>query len=283
MKTSQALFTVLYALGTHALASTMMYTFEDPNSVSNDFTLNQSGSGVFRESSGGLSNSARLRAPSSTNDFAAVVGNGPVSFNTSSDFSFTQSLFFKTTAVAGAENDDEPVILGITDLASQAAPSNYALMQNNFVNAAMRTNSATTAFPADDSPFAFTFLGSSQNSSFTGQAVGAQLQADSWYQLTVDYSYLNATDQWSLAREVFSVDADGLNPLSLVSATTTLNNPFGQNQDIALYGFLAGDSGEAGSVAAFDNVVLVSIPEPSSLALMIIGMAGVFTLLRRKR
>jgi len=263
---------------THAVASTVLYDFEDTNTLSDDFTFNGTGS---QQSTGGLNNSGRLQAPNSTNDFAAVISNGPVSFDTSSDFTVTQSVYFKTTSIAGTEPDDEPVILGLTDQSSQAATGNYALMANNFLNVALRINTNSNSFPSPYSAYDFIFLGSSANGSFTGQGseVG-NLAADSWYFFTVDFTYDSLNDEWDMARSVFNADSDGTVQSLVAGDTFSLSNPFGSNPD--LYGFVAGDSGTEGSVESFDNATLVSIPEPSSL--LLVGLAlGAGALFRNRK
>lgn len=282
MKTILPTIILSLALAATTQAQTVLYDFNTPGQLTGDLTYAQNTFGGTQQSSGGLSNSGYVVGSDfNTSQFTAVAKNA-YSTSTAADFTLTQSVYFKTLPLAnlGTFSGQDPVILGISDSATQAA-NNQNLLNNltpNYIGSTIRINN-----PNDSGNVVLEFKGGRNGAQF-GPATTVSVAADSWFFFEVNYNYRNSPDNWLLEYTLYSSLADGTLDTELFNLTLAgaiQPNVFGANPE--LYGFLASDTQFPSSIEGFDNATLVGVPEPSTGMLLGSLGLGLAAYARRRR
>lgn len=279
----KALFTiVISALSlVTAQAQTIAYDFNTPGDFGTDF--NTTGTAYSNASSGGLNNSGFIQySGSDANGFSTTTA-AAVATDTSGDFTLTQSTYFLTNLRADTfERDNRRALqLGLTE-ATSVTYSGGGLVGETSLTAGLYVNDAFLAGTPDTMTvdfFASNTGTSSSNFALTGN--NYVLNDNSWYFMTIDYNYLQATDEWQVDWSLSNSDSAGTIG-SVVGSASSPNgaNVLGANPD--LRGYLGTRSAQRTSIAGLDNTTLIAVPEPSSFALLATA-AGLLTFLRRRR
>lgn len=250
------------------------YIVNAPNSYPDDFNV-ASGTGfnfTLPRAGIGLNGSIGVQGSQFFSGFAGTQGNGPISLDTSSDFTLTNSVYINTKSAADSTNNRDIISLGFTNVQTQVTSTNYAGYTNDFINAGIRITSAST--------FGFQFTGTDLSGAFRGLGATGNLSADTWYLFTTDFTYDSANDEWDITRHLQETDSSGVivgSGLDL-SDVFTLSNPFGENPT-NIYGLFAGSGGDNAGIAAYDNLTL-AIPEPTTGAFLL-GSLALLALRRR--
>lgn len=249
-----------------ASAQTQFYDFDSYThvNISSITDLTHNGSASFDgapEVAGGLDDnfgnpSGSLRANGTS--FSVVTNDGAVSFDTSGDISFTQSIYFKTLSDFSAltANNQDAVMLGLTDQSSQSTPSSLQGFTAEFVNATIRVSNSSTG------AFQFLNAASSDSPNLTFGASGS-LVAGSWHLFTATFAYDSGSGNWSITSSVDLTDDEGVVISNIVSDTETITNSglFGNGAE--LRGFFASENAGVAGLDQFDNATLVAVPETS--------------------
>lgn len=271
------LSTLVAAAGLNA--QTVQYDWNSSTQLADDFTTTDSA--ISQVTSGGLNNSGAISySTSDVNGFSTVTGN-LASFSTASDFTITQSTYFKTGTRTQYERDGRRAIhLGLTGAEGVAYAVTFvdaiALSGGLYVEDAFVAGSPNT--------LVVEFFGqtSDPDVNFSLTNNNLSINADSWYFLSVDYNYNSIDDEWSLDWSLNNSDSAGIVGSSVGTASSpVVANPFGANPN--LHGFLGTRSAERTNIALLDNTTLVAVPEPSAFALIAGFLALGSIMVRRRR
>ncbi|MEM6550782.1 MAG: PEP-CTERM sorting domain-containing protein [Planctomycetota bacterium] len=258
---------------TPALGSTITYDFNTPGQLTSDLTFDSGAAAVTQAAVGGLSNSGSVQGAAGNVSQSTVVAKNAVSTSTASDFTLTQSAYFKTSPAnsLGTFTNQPVLILGITDSATQSA-SAQNLLPNPTANSLAGTVTVNNPNNSGNITLEFDGFQTGDIGPF-GPPTTVTVAPDSWLFFEVDYAYESGADQWRLTYTLSESDADGVVGTQLFNLTlngAVRSNLFGADPD--LYGWFGTDTQLDSSVTAFDNITLVGvIPEPGSLGLLSLG------------
>lgn len=245
-----------------AQAAPILYDFNAPGSLTNDFNrLNDQFSYWSEQEAGGLSDSGNLQIASSgsvNTMTSAVIAKEGIS---SSATEFTLSVFFQ--ARDGGSTGYQWMI-GVVPT-SETAPSVNAGQASVQLAVGLNLGSAGYRW-AEYNNTSIVGKNGSPDHSFA-------LIADNWYYF--EASFQRDGNNWTIDYSIHNANADGTLPsASLISATSgTFSNSL-LSSATGFHPFLAVANNPAGRVInRFDNLTVTTIPETQTLASLAIGLA----------
>lgn len=126
--------------------------------------------------------------------------------------------------------------------------------------------------------------GAQANSDPTSSEDENLLVAGNWYYIGMEVDFNDETDQYNITASLYNATSSGVitgNSILSVSQVNQSNAAFLAN-DTGVHNFISGNEfGNSGN-AAMDNL-LVTIPEPGTLTLVIVGFLGALAARRRLR
>lgn len=256
-----------------------LYTFDSAGELASDFTT--TGTALSQSASGGINNTGALQySTGDANGMSTVLGERlPVSF--ASDFALTQSTFFKTsTRTQFGRNNRQAIQLGLTE-ATTTTYSAGGLVDVTALSGGLFVENYNLGGTGNPTSMRIEFWGSTSlpNNNFSVTNLDVDIPLDAWYFLSVDYIYSSSSDEWTLDWTLNEATSAGVVGLELASTSSgAAENPFGANPDI--HGYVGTFSAERTNVALLDNISLVTVPEPTTAALI---FGGVSLLVWRRR
>lgn len=280
MKTFLILFAIVGLTAT-AQAQTVLYTFDTPADFATDF--NTTGTALSNASSGGLNNTGAIAYSTSDVNGFSTVNAGAVSFSTASNFSITQSTYFQvdTRTDEFGRDDRRSVQLGLTE-ATSVTYDGGGLVAETSLTAGIFTELYDTG-ASDQVQVEFYASTTTPDNNFQLTNLDITLNDAAWYFLSIDYNYVQSTDDWQIEWSLNNASSDGTIGSSVSSQVSSTNgsNVFGANPD--LRGYLGTRSAQRTSIGILDNATLVAVPEPSVAALFAGALVGLIALRRRRQ
>ncbi len=269
-------------LSTLGSASAVLYDFNTTNQLDDYFnkgTTSGSGTGsLTTASSGGLSNSGSLAIPT-------AVGNDSFLYTTKSAFSsiqptFVVSVYFqaKAATIAGAALT---TTIGLVDQSPTISTVGTAPVGIPDASAANSfTLSLRNAGSGTGSGLSYSLSSYNNAASLSGSSSSITLTDGSWYQLSATYVY-NGSGSYTLTGQIYSSDSSGVLGAALLTTAPSWTATNTGLSDGDVYGLLSSQNGNRRGLGRLDNMALV--PEPSTVALVGLGLFASISLLRRRR